>query len=430
MASTALRLNCPVFHLEDKENNLCLDFTAGMRMVLPDESWIARWQELTVIRGPGLCLRVNLLWNGERILNERIVEKFGRIISKAEMWEQLLFSTTLELPNCSNCEEPEDSIIVHLTRSMAPDTEETSKCHSEQAASVGAVELLLPSLVPSASLVHIYLSFSFSFSTQEEIYFPKLAQLLPLTELALKSFWCEKVSQIAPVVGAVGYLHELAKRENLVGTIADSFERVRGRTSNLALKNIIEELAENDTGKRTGIGIETRVWRTMLERLKDNKTTKSKLKELCVCAGDDGDVGDMLLDQGDHLDIWEDYSVLKEAVSDCDREDFMLLEEERRRGEEDLILVVNEEEEEDARDFMALWENPLPHVSDFTIGQDGISSQANFRGCGGSQGSDMGFNENLDFMLEDRDDVFINATGMNMDNWTEDTVAGVMLFDY
>lgn len=60
---------------------------------------------------------MKLTWNGHDIRNDRFMELFGRVISKSKLWDQLLFSVSLELPGTP---DTQDDIIRIAPKKMLP----------------------------------------------------------------------------------------------------------------------------------------------------------------------------------------------------------------------------------------------------------------------------------------------------------------------
>ncbi|KAF8545138.1 hypothetical protein BDD12DRAFT_267739 [Trichophaea hybrida] len=113
------------------------------------------------------------------------------------MWTKLDFSTSLSI-------FPEEIQITLLrcTRS--------------------SVESLLPSLLPTARIPEIKLDFSFEGGGKVRV-----GMLAPLVDVAVRSFWGDKVSRMAPFLGRVGFARECEERREYVEVVAGVLEKFR-----------------------------------------------------------------------------------------------------------------------------------------------------------------------------------------------------------
>lgn len=139
------------------------------------------------------------------------------------MWQQLDLSPALSI----RAEE----IHISLSRRSGSSVETT----------------LLPGLLPCAHLTRIALAFEFCGVDDLD---KGLEALVPLVDVALRSFWGDKIAKLAPILGKVGFLRGLEDREGYVRLVAGALERF-----------CPEEQEE----------VEGRVWRVVLENLRDGE---------------------------------------------------------------------------------------------------------------------------------------------------------------
>lgn len=140
-----------------------------------------------------------------------------------------------------------------------------------------ATELLLSTILPTASLVYITIEFSFCRKglLWDHTSLPTLLELMKLTDTALRNFWSKEVYELAPIIGKVGYLDEVNKKTEYVDVIADAILRVATRSKNEELRRTVEEF------EGCGGGIGKRTWRVLLDVLKTKKgCVGSRLKSL------------------------------------------------------------------------------------------------------------------------------------------------------
>lgn len=139
-----------------------------------------------------------------------------------------------------------------------------------------ATELLISTILPTASLVCINLDFSFCRKglLRNHTSLPTLLELMKLTDTALRNFWSKEIHGLAPIIGKVGYLSGVSNKAEYVDVIADAIIGVAARTKNRELGRIVEEFEGSK-------GVRKRTWGVLLDALKVRKGgVGSRLKSL------------------------------------------------------------------------------------------------------------------------------------------------------
>lgn len=192
-----------------------------------------------------------------------------------------------------------------------------------------ATELLLSTILPTASLVYITIEFSFCRKglLRDHTSLPTLLELMKLTDTALRNFWSKEVHGLAPIIGKVGHLDGVSKKTEYVDVIADTILRVAGRSKNEELRRSVEEF------EGSGGGIRKRAWRVLLDVLKTKKgCVGSRLKSLV-------ETGERV--SHNMVDGLEDSLLFDEAITELESGD------EVEDEDEDIFLGEAEMEEGD-----------------------------------------------------------------------------------
>lgn len=190
-----------------------------------------------------------------------------------------------------------------------------------------ATELLLSTILPTASLVYITIEFSFCRKglLRDHTSLPTLLELMKLTDTALRNFWSKEVHGLAPIIGKVGYLDGVSKKTEYADVIADAILRVAARSKNEELTRSVEEFEGN------GGGIRKQTWRVLLDVLKTKKgCVGSRLKSL---------VGTGERVSHNMVDGLEDSLLFDEAIAELEsgdevEDEDILLEAEMEEGDE------------------------------------------------------------------------------------------------
>lgn len=218
-----------------------------------------------------------------------------------------------------------------------------------------ATELLLSTILPTASLVYITIEFSFCRKglLRDHTSLPTLLELMKLTDTALRNFWSKEVHGLAPIIGKVGYLDGVSKKTEYADVIADAILRVAARSKNEELTRSVEAFEGN------GGGIRKQTWRVLLDVLKTKKgCVGSRLKSL---------VGTGERVSHNMVDGLEDSLLFDEAIVELESGDEV---------EDEDILLEEAEMEEDEGEELFVW-------SDGNAGDDDIFDWADENGYQG-----------------------------------------------
>lgn len=271
-----------------------------------------------------------------------------------------------------------------------------------------ATELLISTILPTASLVCIKLDFFFCRKglLRNHTSLPTLLELMKLTDTALRNFWSKEVHGLAPIIGKVGYLDGVSKKAEYVDVIADAIIGVASRTNNRELGRIVEE-------SECSRSVRKRTWEVLLDMLKVKKGgVGSRLKSLVETGErviedledsllfDEGTTGWGSEDEDGDGDIF-----LEEAEME---EDGLFAWSDRSAGEDDVdnIFIWADEDgyrEEDEVSLFEDLENPTVTV-DYHGGKNILSLFEELEGL--TKGIKDGKNEPLfmednELMLED-----------------------------
>lgn len=275
------------------------------------------------------------------------------------MWTQLLFSTSLQVPGRMEPGEEEldvigwsfyhpPAILNSWIRSCLFLTTFSSLVDlARSTPTPAATELLLSTILPTASLVCIALDFSFRRKglLMDHTSLPALQELMSLTDTALRGFWNKEVHGLAPIVGKVGYLEGVSEKAEYIDIVADAILRVAARSGNEELRRTVGEL------EGSGGGVGKRTWRALLDVLKGKKGgVESRLSSLVDTSER---VSENRVEEG-----FDDYLLFDEGTS------------ERGSGDEyECDVFLHETDEEDERLFT--W-------SDGSVGESEVDSIFNW----------------------------------------------------
>lgn len=233
-------------------------------------------------------------------MEETSIEELGRWISGAEMWSQLLLSTSLEIPERVqvgidvsggiDSEEPGPDVISKpkYSRKLKHTAYQFNSLLSFLSVVLirtcqlsAATELFLPKVIPTAFLSDISLNFLFN---STEPYSPygttSSIELMPQIDTAIRGLWNDKIAQLAPILGKIGYLESISQNSEYITVISDAIRNFGASSHNKSLGRSIEELGGSG-------GIERKVWGCLLRISDENKgRAKGTLKSLMNIEGD------------------------------------------------------------------------------------------------------------------------------------------------
>ncbi|KAH0602416.1 uncharacterized protein H6S33_008755 [Morchella sextelata] len=103
---------------------------------------------------------------------------------------------------------------------------------------------------------------------------------MPQIDTAIRGLWNDKIAQLAPILGKIGYLESVSQNSEYITVISDAMTNVGARSQNKSLGRSIEELGGNG-------GIERKLWGCLLRISDENKGRAGGiLKSLMNIEGD------------------------------------------------------------------------------------------------------------------------------------------------
>ncbi|KAA8896538.1 hypothetical protein FN846DRAFT_272217 [Sphaerosporella brunnea] len=216
-AAPTLQLTTPPFHLQDQPANLRLTLTTTIHLHPP--ATVSNYRHLHLFRLPHFHLSLYLQHNSRPSSS---LTPFGQLLSRASLWQQLGLSPSLSIyPDTGE-------IRLTLLRSIP-----------------GEVEEVLKTNLSSAGMEKIIMNWEFEGRGA-------LSGCRALVDVALRSFWGDKVAALAPVLGRPGLWGECERRVKYVEVVAGVLEKF---------------------GPAGGHGesVEALLWRTVLKGVKSEK---------------------------------------------------------------------------------------------------------------------------------------------------------------
>ncbi|PUU79280.1 hypothetical protein B9Z19DRAFT_1125380 [Tuber borchii] len=280
-----------------------LDFTCSLRISLEEPVPL---DEIVVIRGAGLCLKIRLRWDDTRV-DEGVIEAFGRWVARAEMWGQLLFKTSLQVFDNS-----EWDIILDLSRLTTP-------------ASEGDTEQLISAMLPTATLVCVSMEFVFS-GLVRGLPLASISSIMSIADTAIRGVWSNEIANIAPLCARPGYLKEVGEKASYIDQMAEEIEK------------ITRKMGTETTSYRSEL------WKVLMKGLGEKK--RGRLKSLI--GGDPTEV----------LELNESPMLLDEPEAEA-REDLLIFNEEGddayfldsfgdgSRGSSEILGFMDDDEQEE-----------------------------------------------------------------------------------
>ncbi|KAF8242247.1 hypothetical protein K440DRAFT_617785 [Wilcoxina mikolae CBS 423.85] len=224
-APTNLLLTPPPLRLRDRNNKLNLIFNTCIHLTTPLSE---NWRTLLLLHTHSFHLTITLTYNRHPISgNSLLGESFAHLLSTLPMWAQLDFSTSLSIFA--------EKIQITLLRSTS-----------------ASVEFLLPSLLPTARIPEIKLDFAFEGRGKVRV-----GMLAPLVDVAVRSFWGDKVARMAPFLGRVGFARECEERREYVEVVSGvlgKFLPVGGEVKALVWRVVLKNLVTR--GSLEGVDLE------------------------------------------------------------------------------------------------------------------------------------------------------------------------------
>ncbi|CUS14727.1 unnamed protein product [Tuber aestivum] len=201
-----------------------LDLACSLRISL---GGLVPLDEAVVIRGAGLCLKIRLRWDDVRV-DEAMIEVFGRWVARAEMWEQLLFKTSLQIFDNSEWDIIRDLntpplfavsklIIgsVDLSRLATPTSE-------------GDTEQLISTVLPTATLICISMEFRFS-GLVRGLPLASVSSIMSVADAAIRGVWSSGIANVAPLCAHPGYLREVGEKASYIGLMDEEIGKITRR---------------------------------------------------------------------------------------------------------------------------------------------------------------------------------------------------------
>ncbi|RPA97903.1 hypothetical protein L873DRAFT_1075976 [Choiromyces venosus 120613-1] len=250
-----------------------LDLNCSLRISLGESVLL---DEAVVIRGAGLCLKIRLRWDETRV-DEAVIETFGRWFANAEMWEQLLFKTSLQVFGNS-----EWDIVLDLSRLATPTSQ-------------GDTEQLISTVLPTATLVCVSMEFGFS-GLVKGLPLVSISSIMPIADAAIRGVWSSEIANIAPLCAYPGYLREVGEKASYIDLMSEEIEKITRRMGNETM------------------GYRNQLWKVLMKGLAEKE--RERLKSL---TGDDPNEG---------LELNESPMLLDEPQAEAE-EDLLIFDEER-----------------------------------------------------------------------------------------------------
>ncbi|KAG0633382.1 hypothetical protein HOY80DRAFT_630701 [Tuber brumale] len=260
-------------------------------------------------------LKIRLRWDDMRV-QEAVVEAFGRWVARAEMWEQLLFKTSLRIFDNS-----EWDIILDLSRLAIPTSE-------------GDTELLISTVLPTATLVYVSMEFGFS-GLVKGLPLTSISSIMPIADTAIRDVWGSGIANAAPLCAHPGYLREVGEKASYIDLMAEEIGKITHRMG-----------AETTSYK-------SELWKVLMKGLGEKK--RGRLKSLIRGDPNEGlglDEGSMLLDEPE-AEVEEDLFIFDEEGDDAY---FLDSFEDGSRGSKSSseILGFTDEEDDDEQEELLL----------------------------------------------------------------------------
>ncbi len=120
--------------------------------------------------------------------------------------------------------------------------------------------MALPDILPDSTAHLSTIALTFSFHGVETNPPP---HFIPLTDIAVRSFWSDKVSKYAPLVGTPGVLDGLDKRREYADILVDILRRRK------------PEAESSLHGQEEEINVKERLWRIMIANIKKSGPLKT-----------------------------------------------------------------------------------------------------------------------------------------------------------
>ncbi|KAI5784598.1 hypothetical protein EDC01DRAFT_750627 [Geopyxis carbonaria] len=264
MTTATIILECPPFNVRDRPNSLKLCFNCTIHLVVP-ETHVADelWRSLTFLPSLGLALSLKLVHNDIALdSTSPVLQSWARSIAEATMWKELKLITALSI-------YPPSRIEIGLIRSTACET------HLPTILSIGRVE-------------KITMDFEFADNGKKKL---TVERMMPLTDLAVQSFWLDKMSIHTPALGRPGWTTVCDERIEFVSVIAGilSSRRKRPDKESESNQDFTEEIEE-----KLEKSIEAKIWQVVLKHMR----TPKKLTNIQCVDGESMEVDMELLQHG------------------------------------------------------------------------------------------------------------------------------------
>ncbi|RPB07857.1 hypothetical protein P167DRAFT_572402 [Morchella conica CCBAS932] len=103
---------------------------------------------------------------------------------------------------------------------------------------------------------------------------------MPQIDTAIRGLWNDKIAQLAPILGKIGYLESISQNSEYITVISDAITNIGAKSHNKSLTRSIEELGGNG-------GTERKLWGCLLRISDENKgRARGILKSLINIEGD------------------------------------------------------------------------------------------------------------------------------------------------
>ncbi|KAG4303257.1 hypothetical protein PCANB_000472 [Pneumocystis canis] len=213
---TSIEFHIPPLCLKDNINKIILDFTASYKVFYSDKNASSCWKKYDILKGDDLSLKLTVLWKNN-YLEHNFIYNLSQLISSAELWKQLHLR-----PIIINSNDINNSITLNLLPSQTYPILQYSKN------------------ILHGKLLEIQINLDFkdiSYKNSQSNCMPKLEVLIPLTDLAFRTLFKDKLCQNIPLIFRI-----IEKTSQHLNNISKSLERISKRSTRSSLQKKVHSL--------------------------------------------------------------------------------------------------------------------------------------------------------------------------------------------
>ncbi|KAG4302602.1 hypothetical protein PCK1_001186 [Pneumocystis canis] len=223
---TNIEFHIPPLCLKDNINKIRLDFIASYKVFYSDKNASSYWKKYDIIKGDDLNLKLTALWNNN-YLEQDFINNLCQLISSADVLNPLFLYYISD-----NIKKIWKQIHIRPIILQSNDTKNSITLNLLPSQSYPILHYSKNILHGKLLEIQIILDFKdISYKNSQSNWMPKFEVLIPLTDLAFRSLFKDKLSQNIPLIFRI-----IEKTSQHLNNISRSLERISKRSTRTSLQ--------------------------------------------------------------------------------------------------------------------------------------------------------------------------------------------------